>query len=50
MFVNYHDKGRRGRDFMVVGFITTYAIIAYHHCSCEFESRSWGGVFDKVCQ
>jgi hypothetical protein len=23
--------GRRGRDRMVVGFITTYAISAYHH-------------------
>jgi len=24
-------KGRHGRDRMVVGFITTYAINAYHH-------------------
>jgi len=32
-------RGRRGRDRMVVGFKTTYAISAYHHC-CEFESRS----------
>jgi len=24
-------KGRRGRDCMVVGFTTTYAISAYHH-------------------
>jgi hypothetical protein len=23
--------GRRGRDRMVVGFTTTYAISAYHH-------------------
>jgi len=23
--------GRRGRDRMVVGFIATYAISAYHH-------------------
>jgi len=23
--------GRRGRDRMVFGFITTYAISAYHH-------------------
>ena len=23
--------GRRGRDHMVVGFTTTYAISAYHH-------------------
>jgi len=25
---------------MVVGFITTYAISAYHHYRCEFESCS----------
>ena len=25
---------------MVVGFTTTYAISAYHHWCCEFESRS----------
>ena len=31
---------RRGRDRMVVGFATTYAINAYHYQSCEFESRS----------
>jgi hypothetical protein len=24
-------KGRRGRDRMVVGFTTIYAISAYHH-------------------
>ncbi len=39
-------KGRRGRDRMVVGF---------SNISCEFEPRSWRGVFDtklcdKVCQ
>jgi hypothetical protein len=39
---------------MVVGFTTTCAISAYHHLSCEFESRSWRGVLDttlcdKVC-
>jgi len=28
------------RDRMVVGFTTTYAINAYPHWSCEFESRS----------
>jgi hypothetical protein len=42
----------RDRDRMVVGFTTTYAS-TYHHC--EFESRSWWGVFnttlcDKVSQ
>jgi hypothetical protein len=46
---------RRGRDRMVVGFTTTYAITAYHHQNCEFESRSSRGVLDtticdKVCQ
>jgi hypothetical protein len=35
---------RRGRDRMVVGFTTTYAISAYHHWWCEFESRSGRGV------
>jgi len=42
-------------DRMVVEFTTTYAISAYHHYSCEFESCSWRGVLDttlcnKVCQ
>jgi len=40
---------------MVVGFTTNYAISAYHHHSCEFQSCSWQGVldttiYDKVCQ
>jgi len=44
-----------GIDRMVVGFITTCAISAYHHKHCEFEPRSWRGVLDttlhdKVCQ
>jgi len=30
---------RRGRDRMLVGFTTTYAISAYHHWCCAFESR-----------
>ena len=30
----------RGRDRAVDGFTTTYAISAYHHWCCEFESRS----------
>ena len=29
---------------MVVGFTTTYAISAYHHWCCEFESRSGRGL------
>ena len=36
----HKKQGRRGCDRMVVGFTTTYAIIAYHHWSCEFKSRS----------
>jgi hypothetical protein len=31
-------------------FETTCAISAYHHWSCEFQSRSWRGVLDtKLC-
>jgi hypothetical protein len=33
---------------MVVGFIITCAISAYHHYSCEFEPRSWRGVLDTT--
>jgi hypothetical protein len=32
--------GRHDRHRMVVGFTTTCVISAYHHESCEFESRS----------
>ena len=38
------SEGRHDRDRMVVGIKTTYAISAYHHLCCEFESRSGGGV------
>jgi hypothetical protein len=31
-------RGHRGRDRMVFGFTTTYAISAYHHWCCEFVS------------
>jgi hypothetical protein len=37
-------RGRCGRDRIVVGFITTYAISAYYHWCYEFESRSRRGV------
>jgi hypothetical protein len=45
----------RQRDRMVVRFMITYAISAYHHQSCEFELRSWRDVLDttlcnKVCR
>jgi hypothetical protein len=36
-------RGRRGRDRIIVGFKTIYAISAYHHWCCEFESRSGRG-------
>ena len=39
-----HFLWTRGRDCMVVGFTTTYAISAYQHWCCEFESRSGRGV------
>jgi hypothetical protein len=54
--IPFKRGGRRGRARMVVCFITTYAISAYHHFqSCELESHSWRGVLDttlcdKVCQ
>ena len=41
-------RDRRGRDRMVVGFTTTYAISAYHHWCSEFESRSEWGVRHHV--
>ena len=46
-------SGRHGH--MVVEFITTYAISAYHHYRYECQPRSWRGVLDttlcdKVCQ
>jgi len=31
MTFRMHTGGRRGRDRMVVGFTTTYAVSAYHH-------------------
>ena len=48
-------EGRGGRNRMVVGFTTTYAISAYYQWCCEFEVRSGRGVLDttlcdKVCQ
>ena len=50
MNVNESNRilSRRGRDRMVVGCITTYAISVYHHLRCEFESRSRRGVLDTT--
>ena len=42
------DGGHRDRDHMAIAFTTTYAISAYHHQSCEFESRSGRGVHHYV--
>jgi hypothetical protein len=46
---------RRGRECILIGFTTVYAISVFHHTRCEFESRSWCGVLDTtlcntVCQ
>ena len=57
IYIVYGIGGHHGCDRMVVGFTTTCAISAYHHLSCEFESRS-GEVYsiqhwslcDRVCQ
>jgi len=50
---SFLHRGRRGRDFMVIGSTTTYVTNGYG--SCEFEPHSWRGVLDttlcdKVCQ
>ena len=45
---NVTYTGRRGRERMVVGFTTTYAISAYQHWCCEFEYRSGPGVQNYV--
>jgi hypothetical protein len=50
-----HTGGSRDRDHMLIGFATSFATSAYHHQSCDFESRSSRGALDttlhdKVCQ
>jgi hypothetical protein len=37
-------RGRPGRDRIVGGFTTAYAISAFHHWCCEFKSWSGRGV------
>jgi hypothetical protein len=47
LYLYQFPKGERvcrDCDRMVVGFTTTYAVSAYHHWCCEFESRSGRGV------
>jgi hypothetical protein len=46
--IKKYSRGCHGNDLMVVGFTTTYAISAYHHWCCEFESRSGWGVHHYV--
>ena len=36
------DRRCRGRDRMVVGFITTYAYSAYHNKRCELDPAQGG--------
>jgi hypothetical protein len=43
----YSNRGCRGRDRMVVGFTTTYAISAYHHWRRGVLDAK---LCDKVCQ
>jgi len=31
MYFEFRTRGRRGRDRMVVGFTTSYAVSAYNH-------------------
>jgi hypothetical protein len=39
--LSFEFRGRRDHvDRMVVGSLATYAISAYHHQCCEFQSRS----------
>jgi hypothetical protein len=38
LLCNWDTLYYRGRDRLVVGFATTYAIRAYHHKHCEFPS------------
>ena len=38
----------RSWSYVVVGFTTTYAIAAYHHWCCGFDSRSGRGVLHYV--
>ena len=49
------ERCRRRRYRMIVSFITTCAISAYHHYSCDFEPHFWRCVldttlWDNVCQ
>jgi len=44
IYIYTTSRALRGRDGMIVGFTTTYAISAYRHWCCEFESRSGRGV------
>ena len=46
-----HERDRRSRDRMVVGFMTTYVISTFHHYSCELQSRSGDTtICNQICQ
>jgi hypothetical protein len=47
-FFWYIFRGRRGRVRMMDEITTTYALSAYHHLRCEFETRSWQGVLNTT--
>jgi hypothetical protein len=38
--IKFNPNTNLGVRRVVVGFTTTYAIGAFHHCCCEFGSRS----------
>ena len=38
----------RGCDWMVARITSTYALSAYHHNSCEFDSHLWWDVSDTT--
>ena len=44
----FKTKYAPDRDRLVNGFISTYAISAYHHYRCEFEPRLRRGVLDTT--
>ena len=48
LFFYQIQRGCRGSDRMVVRLITPYAISAYYHQRCEFESHSALYIFTKI--
>ena len=50
LYMNGIERGRRGRDHMVVGSTTTCAVSACHNLSCEWRGVLDAILCDKVCQ